>query len=252
MVSRSPPRPTTIHCGSSPVSHPKVFRTTRWTEILRTQSSSAAEADAGWAWLVRIYGPAVEAFLRGWGMSESAARETAQNFFADLHRRGDLKRLEPGETRFRSWLLRCLKNRTIDTWRSTQARPETEWPELTPGMAGWEPRDPRLRPDEAFERRWALDLLERVVVRLEEQYSRSPRHQELFKALISVLHNEPESTTLRDTAKRLGMNEGSVRNAHCLLRERYGQLIRAEVAATVTNDADVDDEWQNLRQILAR
>jgi RNA polymerase sigma-70 factor (ECF subfamily) len=228
------------------------FHTTQWTQLLRLRDADPAQADEGWRWLVEAYGPPVHAYLRCAGLDAEAARDASQRFFSDLFRRGSLRSVEPADTRFRTWLMRCLKRRRIDEWRRVEARPEAPWPRDAGGNGLWDPQDLAEPPDLAFDRKWAQGVLDRAVVQVRGLYDSSPRRRELFEQLLGVLHEDPDSGSLREVAERLRLSHGTVRNEQGVLRDRYRQALRAEVAATVTEEAEIEEEWLFLRRLLAR
>jgi RNA polymerase sigma-70 factor (ECF subfamily) len=53
-------------------------------------------------------------------------------------------------------------------------------------------------------------------------------------------------------SKNLEMGEGAVRVAVHRLRQRYGELVREEVAQTVASGEDVDEEVRYLFQVLSQ
>ena len=101
-----------------------------------------------------------------------------------------------------------------------------------------------------FDRTWALTLLGRVVDRLRLEYDDSGR-SDRFEELVAVLTRDPESSPYAEIARRLGTTEGNIRVAVHRLRRRYGLLLREEIAATVGDAAQVDDEIQALFAALA-
>jgi RNA polymerase sigma-70 factor (ECF subfamily) len=114
---------------------------------------------------------------------------------------------------------------------------------------GEEPAD-TATPERAFERRWALTLLDQVLKRLREEYEREGR-AELFAALNACLVGERTSQPYAELAVRLGISEGTVKAAVHRLRQRYRQLLRAEIAQTVAGPGEVDEELRHLFAVLA-
>jgi RNA polymerase sigma-70 factor (ECF subfamily) len=104
-------------------------------------------------------------------------------------------------------------------------------------------------PEMAYERRWALALLDRVLQRLQEENASKGR-TELFNALKFVLAGEADSAAYSEIAGRLNMTEGAVKVAAHRLRKRYRDLLREEIAHTVERPDDVDDELTNLLAAL--
>src|SRR5262249_1872451 len=104
-------------------------------------------------------------------------------------------------------------------------------------------------PDEIYERRWALSVLDQVLARLGDEY-RAAGNGQLFDRLQKSLTNEPDRSTPADMAHEFGMTESAVRQASYRLRQRYRQVLREEIAHTVMAAGDIDDELRHLVAVL--
>ena len=113
---------------------------------------------------------------------------------------------------------------------------------------GHEPADPTT-PEQNYERRWALALLEEVLRQLAEEYKREGRG-ELFAELNPCLVGERTAQPYAQLATRLGVNEGTVKSAVHRMRQRYRQLLRDEISNTVAEPDEVDAELHHLFTIL--
>jgi RNA polymerase sigma-70 factor (ECF subfamily) len=98
-----------------------------------------------------------------------------------------------------------------------------------------------LSPERVFERRWIGIILEKVSTRLRREYAESGR-TELFKQLQSFQPGEQSETSYEDAANRLGLSLSAVKSAIHRLRRRHGELLREEIAQTVSSPAEIDDE----------
>src|SRR6185436_8246096 len=107
-----------------------------------------------------------------------------------------------------------------------------------------EPAD-RLTPEQIYERRWALTLLEAAMRRLEEEAVAAGRG-DLFAAVKPILAGQDDSGSYTELGARLGMKEGALRTSVHRLRQRFGALLRAEIAETIADPRDVDDELRHL------
>jgi RNA polymerase sigma-70 factor (ECF subfamily) len=114
---------------------------------------------------------------------------------------------------------------------------------------GCEPADNRT-PEQYFERRWALTVLESVLERLRAGYVQEG-NAKLFMALSSALTGSGEAQPYAQLAAEAGMSEGAVKVAVHRLRKRYRQMLRAEIARTMAAGADVDEELRQLFAVLA-
>ena len=115
--------------------------------------------------------------------------------------------------------------------------------------AAFEPAD-NLTAEKIFERRWALTLLEQVLRRLRAEYVRDGR-EKLFEQLKPTLTEASRTVAYAEIASRLGTTEGAVKVAVHRLRQRYREVLRAEIADTVASPGEVEDEIRNLFAALA-
>jgi RNA polymerase sigma-70 factor (ECF subfamily) len=102
-----------------------------------------------------------------------------------------------------------------------------------------------LDPAKVFDRRWSMTLLERTLSRLEAEFS-EPGRKERFQELKIFLLGEPRTISYAEAGKRLGIREGAVKVAVLRLRQRFGELLRAEIASTVATPEEVEEELRHL------
>jgi hypothetical protein len=105
-------------------------------------------------------------------------------------------------------------------------------------------------PEQSFERRWALTLLDTVLNRLRAEHEQEGR-AELFAALNPCLVGDRTAQPYAELAAKLGVSEGAVKSAVHRLRQRYRQLLRDEIAQTVAEPGEVDEELRHLFVVLA-
>ena len=105
-------------------------------------------------------------------------------------------------------------------------------------------------PAKVFDRRWATTLLEVVLGRLETEFA-GPGRAERFQALQVFLLGEPKTLSYAEVGKRLGIREGAVKVAVLRLRQRFGELLRAEISSTVATEAEVEEELRHLFATLS-
>ncbi len=94
-----------------------------------------------------------------------------------------------------------------------------------------------LTPERAYEKRWAMTLLEQVLTALRQEYAEAG-NRPVFEELADLLWGKDTWISYAQIGERLGMNEGAVRGAMHRLRERYRERLRAEVAHTVADPRD--------------
>ncbi len=111
-----------------------------------------------------------------------------------------------------------------------------------------EPVDER-SPEKLFERRWAMALLDQVLARLGQEFADAGK-RELFERLQPLLVEGTGVKTYAEIGRETGMTEEAVKKAVQRMRRRYGELFREEVAHTVANPAEVEEELRHLGQVL--
>jgi len=235
---------------------PRQFATTRWSVVLAAGDGETAGSREALARLCEIYWYPLYAFARRWGHTADEAQDLTQEFFARLLEKHYLGDVKPERGRFRSFLLASLKHFLLNERDRVLARKrgggQVPIPlefETAEGRYRLEPRDPST-PETIFERRWALTLLDRVLSRLRCEYEESGRGP-LFKALQGLLTGQVETPRYADLGALLGMTEGAVKVAAHRLRRRFGELLRQEIADTVADPAEVDDEIRYLFKVLS-
>jgi RNA polymerase sigma-70 factor (ECF subfamily) len=113
-----------------------------------------------------------------------------------------------------------------------------------------EPAD-RLTPEEVFERRWALTVLDHAVEALSAEFvARGER--ERFERLRQFLTGQEPHASYREVASELAMTEEAVRAAIVRLRRQLGRALREQIADTVATPDELDDEVRYLLRTVER
>jgi RNA polymerase sigma-70 factor (ECF subfamily) len=229
---------------------------TQWSLVL---AAGAGAADAGGALeqLCRIYWPPVHAHLRRQGMDAHRAEDLTQEFFARLLAGNSFATVSPDKGRFRTFLLAALKHFLINEWKRDRALkrgggvPVVALDALEPGLRdALEPRDDET-PEAAYDRRWAMTLLARVAARIQAEYEAAGQ-AERYEGLKGYLLDGAEPQSYATTAERLGISEAAVKSAVYKIRQRFGAMLRTEVARTVGREEEVEDELRCLLAALRR
>lgn len=209
------------------------------------------QSDAALQALCKTYWFPLYAYVRRHGHSKEDAEDLVQAFFARFLAKNYLAGLSEGRGRFRAFLLAALKNFLINEWK--HARRQKRGGGATPFSLDWETADTKFQvaaqnepsPDQAFDREWVLALLSKVIERLQTECAAEGKAK-LFEQLKVFLAAGKSETAQSEAAKALGMEEGAVRVAVHRLRKRYRQLLRDEIANTLSDPAMVDEEMRAL------
>ena len=233
------------------------FLTTRWSVVLRAGAGDAPDAAAALAQLCRDYWYPLYAFVRRRGHSVEDAQDRTQGFFLQIIDGALLARASAEKGRFRSYLLGALQHFLANEHRSaqTQKRGGREQFVSIDEMQGeqrfaLEPAD-AMTPEMQFERSWAFALLERVCVRLGEDYEQAGR-AELFEKLQPYLAGKAQMAGYDELGRELAISASAVAVAIHRMRRRYGELLREEIAHTVASPEEVEEEIAYLLEVVAR
>jgi RNA polymerase sigma-70 factor (ECF subfamily) len=234
---------------------PRQFATTRWSVVLAAGNDESPGSREALARLCETYWYPLYAFARRWGHTADEAQDLTQGFFARLLEKHYLGDVRPERGRFRSFLLASLKHfllnerdRVLAQKRGGGHVPVPLEIDTAEGRYRLEPSD-TATPETIFERRWALTLLDRVGARLREEYAESDR-KELFERLEGFLTGQSATPKYAEVGEALGMTEGAVKVAVHRLRRRFGEVLRDEIADTVADPADIEDEIRYLFKVL--
>ncbi len=233
------------------------FPTTCWGQILSAGNGASPEARAALEELCRDYWYPLYAFARRKGHDPETAQDLVQSVFTSLLERHDLRGLAPERGRFRSFLMACCAHyaaRQNDRERAIKrggGRSVIRIDALSAeSRFGGEPAH-ELTAERIFDRRWALTLLDRVLAGLDAEMA-GPDRRPLYERLRPSLLGQDEAPSYRSIARELGLTEGAVKMAAHRLRARYRERLREEIARTVADPADVDDEIKSLLGSLGR
>jgi RNA polymerase sigma-70 factor (ECF subfamily) len=189
-------------------------------------------------------------YVRRRGYRADEAQDLTQEFFAAILAKDFLRAADPERGRFRSFLLASLSHFLANEWRRRAAKKRGGGRRVVSlDVASGETRyahEPShdLTPEKAFERRWAMLLLEQTLAKLRAEYAAVGKAR-VFERLAVYLAGEKD-VAYDNVARDLGMTEGAVRVAVHRLRRRCRTLLRAEVAQTVADPAEVDEELRDL------
>ena len=240
--------------AAGPGSGNSAFVTTRWSIVLAAQGESSA-AEEALEKLCRAYWLPIYVFIRRQTAACEEAEDLTQAFFARFLERRDFESVRREKGRLRCYILASLKNfLATERYRAAAAKrgsgqlhiPLHEL--VARERAEPEPAD-TLSADVLYDRRWALTLLDQVMGQLAEEYF-TAGNERLFERLKRLLANDSMRPTQAEIACELGMTENAVKQAFHRMRQRYRTLLEQEIADTVANPAEVQDELRHLIEAL--
>lgn len=230
------------------------FPETQWSMVLRSDPKGDLQAHAALESLCIRYWFPLYSFVRRQGRNHHDAEDCTQEFFAKLLSVDGFRRADPGRGRFRTFLLSGIRNFLTSDWRRMNAAKRGGGAAALPFGSNdlderycREPPDTGLTPEQAFDRSWALGMVDRAVGELRAEYSRSGRG-ELFDSLAPHIWGEPNLSTGSAVrhAERIGMTSQAFAVALHRARRRLGDRLRALVAETVADPAEIDGELRHL------
>ncbi len=227
------------------------FPTTHWSQVITAGAPGSPQAEQSLATLCKAYWYPLYAFVRRQGHNPAEAEDLTQDFFARILEKGVLSQADPARGRFRSFLRMVCTHFLANKRDWKTARKRGGGKTLIPmDAADAELQYTReladgLSPERIFDRTWALTLLGRVLEQLGREYDEAGKSA-TFEALRDHLSGDDETTSYAAVAARLGKTEGAARVAALRLRRRYGELLRQEIAATLADPAQVEDEIRDL------
>jgi RNA polymerase sigma-70 factor (ECF subfamily) len=234
---------------------PQWFTTTHWSVVLAAGRAGSPESEDALEKLCRDYWYPLYAYTRRRGYSPHDAQDLVQDFFARFLAKNYLEGLSAGRGKFRSFLLASLNHFLANEYdRATAAKRGGGKPLISLDEQTAEDRyrlEPisHLTPAMIFDRRWALDLLEAALRQLRLEFVRSEREAQ-FDRLKPFLEGNVARGDYDRAAVELKTTPGAVAMAVQRMRQRYRDLVRAEVARTVASIADVETEMRHLFAVL--
>jgi len=227
------------------------FPVTRWSLIVKAGTPASSQARAALDELCSAYWYPLYAFIRRRGNAPDRALDLTQEFFARFLEKDMLASVDQRKGRFRAFLQAACKNFLVDTWRrkrEVSANAISIDAQTAEGRYVLEPVD-NMTAERLFDRAWAFTLLDRVLRLLAAEYTETGR-AEVFDVLKVVLSEGKGAIRAAAAAMQLGMSEDAVHSATHRLRKRYREILQDEIAATLDDPSELDDEIQSLFDAL--
>lgn len=243
--------------GGSPAAGAQ-FLPTQWSIVLAARGSSPTRG-AALQRLCSTYWLPIYGYLRRRGHAAADAEDLTQSFFAYLLESDFLDRPDASKGRFRGYLIGALKYFLSGHFERVNAQKRgggvqfVDWSGVDPEreLGTLEPAQPQADPSESFDASWALVLFQTALRQLEEEQAAAGKAA-LFAKLSGFLSAPPTPGDYDRLTRELGMTRSHVAVSVHRLNARYRELILLEIAATVQDPRDVQDEIRHLLRVLGR
>ncbi len=234
----------------------RAFTTTHWSVVAAASQQNSTRAAEALEKLCSNYWYPLYAFIRRRGYVAHDAQDLTQGFFARLLEKDSLRAVDRTKGKFRSFLLAALEHFLANEWRDAHAQkrggkltfismddesPEHHYLHFT--SSG-------LSPQKLFEQQWAMTLLERVLAHLRSEFLAAGKGA-TFEELKVFLTGEKRPVSYAQLAAKLQTTEAALKMSVSRMRQRYGELLRAEIANTVTTPEEVEEELRALFAVLS-
>jgi DNA-directed RNA polymerase specialized sigma24 family protein len=225
------------------------FPTTRWTEMAGATLHGDVAARQALANLCARYYEPVRQFIAWHGRAAQAA-DLTQSFFLYVLEQGVVKRADKLRGKFRTFLLTVLKRFLLHEDRAANAGKRGGGVELV-ALDDPNTPEPAIAPEEVtdFDRQWAVALMNAAVAQVGAEIVRE-RSADALDVLKHFLGTAQEPGTYETAANLLGMSLSAVKTEIMRWRRRLGELVRLEVARTVSAPHELREEIAYLRRIL--
>lgn len=234
----------------------RVFTTTHWSVVISAGRPESQQADEALEALCRGYWYPIYVFLRRSGWMAHDAEDLTQAFFERVLKKDYLRAVDRTKGKFRSFLLAMLRHFLANHRRDARAQkrgggvPLVWLDDESVDETDLRPVSAEVSPEQSFDRQWALTLLEQVIANLREEY-RAAGKIDLFDQLKVFLTGEKSAGSYAELASRLNTTEAALKMTVSRMRRRYGELLRAEIARTVSTPDEVEDELRALFSALS-
>ena len=227
------------------------FSSTQWSAVIKAGRGSSPEAHRALASLCEVYWYPLYAYARRRVSNVHEAQDLTQAFFAELLEKNYVGAATPDRGRFRAFLLTAFKNFMSKQWE--KGRAQKRGGGRTPISLDFASVDSRinldpaagLTPEQYYDQEWAIALLGNILERLQTEFEESGKSK-LFEELKGFIIGDHSGTTYSQVAETLEISEAAAKKSASRMRKRYRELLREEIAQTVSEPDEVDDEIRNL------
>jgi RNA polymerase sigma-70 factor (ECF subfamily) len=233
------------------------FQTTHWTLVLRARQSDPTEtAREALSNFCEAYWPPLYAFLRRRGHASPEAQDLVQGFFAHLLEQNTLSRADQEKGRLRTFLLGSLQKFLANEYDRARTLKrggghrivsiDDHLPDAEASIMG----TAHLDNSRSYDLVWASNVVKRAWQQLQNAFEAEGKAEWLEVLRPFLAGGTRTAPSQEEAAAKLGVPIATLRTWLSRLRQRYREALRREVASTVSDPADVDQELHYLYQIL--
>ena len=233
----------------------RLMPVSRWSLVLRA-SADDATATRALGELMSLYWEPLYFYARRRGWPVEDAQDAVQGFYGELVRREAVKRADQSRGRLRTFFLSAFENNLAEKWRAGQAQKRGGGEVLlsldvamAEGHFAAEPVD-ALSPERLFDRRWISTLLERVLAALRVEYAAAGKGA-VFEVAQAALARDAAHFGYAEAGVALGLSENAMKKTVARLRAKYRETLQREIADTLSDPADVENEMLALMAAFA-
>lgn len=231
------------------------FATTHWTIIARCALTDVPEASNALAELCKTYWPPIYSFIRRRGYAPHDAQDLTQGFFACFLHAKSYARADRFQGKFRSYLLASVRHFLANKWDCDQAirrgggyrfvSLDQETTEASYDGAS----APDVTAERLFDLRWAESLTVAALNSLRKELEADGRVR-LFDQLKNFLTGDSVLPSYDAASAQTGLPRATIKTHVHRLRQRYREIVRAEIARTVSAPHEIDEELRHLCKVL--
>jgi RNA polymerase sigma-70 factor (ECF subfamily) len=233
------------------------FPATHWSRVVAAADQVAPGARAALEELCSVYWYPIYAFIRRKGNDAEKSLDLTQSYFARLLEHGILAAADSRKGSFRGFLRTDCEHFLIDRHRRENARVRGGSVTFIPvdardaeGRYLFEPAD-AMTPDRLFDRAWATTLLNRVLDLLAAEHA-EPARARVFAELKVFLTEGKGAVRCAELARRLGTTEDAIHSAVHRLRKRYRAILEEQIANTLDDQGQIDEEIRALFEAVRK
>jgi RNA polymerase sigma-70 factor (ECF subfamily) len=232
------------------------FATTHWSIVAQSALTDVPEAQSAIAKLCEAYWPPIYSFIRRRGYSPADAQDLTQSFFAFFLRTKAYARTDRLHGKFRSFLLASVKHFLLDHWDRERAvkrgggyqfvslNQETAEAFYDAASAS------DSTAEHLFELRWAKTVTASALNSLRQELQTEGK-LEVFEQLKDFLAGGSVLPSYDEASARTGLPRATVKTHVHRLRQRYREIVRREIARTVSAPHEINEELHHLCNVLA-